>query len=126
MAKKYKLEFTIDRSKWGRGYLLGDDDGNETMCALGFLGKKLGIPKKELRNHSTPFGLCNENEKNKKKLGELGLLKCLGDGEVTDSGIANQIMNTNDKLSIHNRLREKRLRELFRKIDIKVNFINRY
>lgn len=122
-GKKYKFEFNIDRSKWCEGGLLIEDpERGAQMCALGFLGKALGVPKKHLSATSSPSGLP---KKYHARFGKLGILECPDEYATSpvDADIADEIMNAND---VAREDRETQLKKLFRKLDIKVNFINQF
>lgn len=121
--KKHKFEFSVDRSKWYTGGLLvkGDKPSEDTMCVLGFLGKKLGADRSALSNCGSPTGLPKEFHK---KLHKLGLLGCMN-GFPTETEIADEIMEVNDAHA-PNKDTEKNLKSLFKKLDIKVNFIGKY
>lgn len=124
MAKrKYKHEFTVDRKKWSEGGLT-EGEGPGTMCVLGFLGKSLGIPKKDLHGHGSLAGVASTHKKYAKKLGDLGLIKC-NEGNIESSIKASMAININDE-GIREDNTEERLKKLFDKLAIKVNFINKF
>jgi hypothetical protein len=110
---KLKHEFTIDRTKWGRGRLVDYDD---RMCAMGHLAYSIGVTKDEMYGKGTPDML---HPRVRSKFGNLGFLGCDGT-TARDNGVAGQIITANDTLNGEER--EKRLKQVFSKIGIKVNF----
>lgn len=108
--------FVIDRSKWGKGALYSDGK----MCALGFLGKSLGIPLSTLRNTGMPL----PHGPHGKKWAKVGLIKCV-EGHPVLEHICTEIVGINDSKSNHE-TREARLREKFKQKNIKVIFKGKY
>lgn len=123
--KKPKLTFTVDRSQWSMGGFLierNHPNGGDTMCVLGFLGKRLGMSKDELIDISHPGDITNKYYR--KKFADLGLAICDGT-DFRTSPIANKIMETNDDHK-PDKNTEKHLREYFNKLNIRVRFIKSY
>jgi len=121
---KYKFKFDVDRYRWSEGGLVNrkeHPDGGDTMCVLGFMGEALGIPKHALKHAGGPSTTAR---KYWKKWGELGLMECVH-GSAVSSSIANQIMSVNDR-GVANAGTESKLKKLFDRLDIKVNFINKF
>jgi len=112
---KPKFEFTIDRSKWITGTL---NDGDGRMCAMGFLAEAIGIPKEEIRGGMLPL----DDPKYKSRWGELGFLTCDGT-QAYSNNLAEHVASIND--STRRDEREKKLKQLFSGVGIKVNFVDK-
>lgn len=109
---KPKISFTIDRSKWGKHTLM-DVDGS--MCAMGFLGKELGVPNKDLKNKGFPS--LNQV----KYWGKTGLFKCKDGNALPDLTKQCRISSIND-VGPHNKRKEEKLINYFKKIGIGLKF----
>jgi hypothetical protein len=112
-------EFTIDRSKWGRGcgdgILLSPDDGK--MCCLGFYALACGVSPSSINNQGFPSDVAALP-------GEMDwLFRAFSDESVTPA--EEQIASTNDKENLLAKDREKKIREHFATRGIKVKFTGR-
>lgn len=139
MAKRVVKDikkFTVKRENWLRGEkndsrLLRYDDNK--MCCLGFYARACGIPKKYILDESTPnesYGnLLNMNTRwdsfliSKSDVCTDPFLISVDDAYTDDSKSANELMKINDDDTISDKTRENRLKKLFLKNGIKVNFV---
>lgn len=119
LTTKSKFSFTIDRSKWRKGTML-DDDGR--MCAMGFVAEAIGIPKTHFKHSGRPNIY---NPEDRKKWGEAGFLKCNGSNIPVLIGVVDKVIRTNDNSKIDTKTREKKLKEIFSEVGIKLKFKGR-
>lgn len=142
MAKKL-FGLTINRNRWFRGRgsdgsQLLTDEGQ--MCCLGFLARACGIPANEILDRATPeelfdhdaYPLVEGDPRWYKKVEQSPFIELVGDLHTPDnSDICEKLMEVNDSLSdecpdysdgISERVREKTIKQLMRKIGIKVTY----
>lgn len=113
-------EFTIYRDKWNRGkkfgttFLLNEDDNNN-MCCLGFLGKACGISLKRMQNKSMLFNVKKNSHRNYPIL----------DGEFSwcsFSQLNDKRWELYNNIAYSEKKREKELKIMFEEIGFKVQF----
>lgn len=112
------MKLVIIRSKWLRGerpsYLLRQRD--RKMCCLGFLGLACGLTKENILNVKIPV---------RPILGKSIWPKGIFDGIYdTLSSIAKGLVLVNDDITINDSTREKKIKELFSKIDVEAEFVD--
>lgn len=111
-------KFTVKRSKWARGGMNGHSrllNIEGCMCCLGFATNQISrIPKDKLANRS-----CPEDVFEKQSTFTTMDSKCVVDNELSINAI-----NINDDRILTEKMREKRLTELFRKHKINVKFVD--
>jgi hypothetical protein len=115
--------FTVRRKKWARGGINGEaallnDEG--CMCCLGFAACQISrIPKTILFDEGEPNGVYKSNS-------FLTVLEKLEDDstEVSNNDLANRAMAINDDTDISDKMREAKLKRLFRKHKIIINFVD--
>lgn len=113
------IKFTIDRSKWGRGQLLSAEG---RMCAMGFLGEKIGVPKGEmLRKGGPETNKALTTPETLDKWASVGLVAC-ENGRPTCTDTVNRIIEANDSLR-YAETREEKLKEIFKGIGVEVEFV---
>jgi hypothetical protein len=135
--KKIK-QFTVSRSKWGRGatggVLLRED--SRKMCCLGFFCRAAGIEPKTIRGVGAPDQLILEKSEELTKPQKECLLPLIDsdyaamvDTEsraVDNNNTCYSLMSVNDTIKgkyAKDENREARLIELFKQLGIKVKFI---
>ena len=130
MSKEYKdvKKFVVKRSKWYRGE--GDAESRlqtskNKMCCLGFYAKECGLKKKDILDIGSP----GEVPYDIKNLWDTFLLESkthfyTDEPSISDSSIANDMMEINDNEFITEKERELRLKELFKTQGIKLKFID--
>ena len=118
-------EYTIDRSKWvcgGKRFSekLGlpkmlNEEGR--MCCLGQICKAEGVSESELRSTGSPWTLNYD-------YGSKDIPDWMFNNRmrIQHSTIANKMMRVNDDFFLNQKKREKRLKELALKVDIKLKF----
>jgi|SRR5688572_23917735 len=123
------MKVTIDRQKWLRGtgsavsYLYRPDD--QKMCCLGFFALQCGYSIESIEKKSTPMDVVNPGLD---VLGDFGgVVDRVGPEDGTtyvNSGVAGELMRTNDQPFTPPPQREREITELFRSIGVEVEFIN--
>lgn len=127
----------IDRNKWLRGesansYLLREDDGK--MCCLGFESLRRGLSEEEITNVEAPQGVGHPEVFD----GDLIYMPSNGTtrfpGQPHPTQVCQELMMVNDEeLDIEEmnisesefeEERESKITELFKQIDIAVEFID--
>jgi hypothetical protein len=106
--------FTIQRSKWIRGYDHGDscllrDDG--CMCCLGFYCIAAGARKEDVLGITTPSSI--------RRGGLPRAATWLVDGSSGDCG---SLLTDNDSPDLESLARESRIRDLFARHNVRVTF----
>jgi hypothetical protein len=131
MNVKYKdvKKFIVKRSKWFRGQ--GDEQSrlqttDNKMCCLGFYAKECGLKKKHLLDISTPSEILYDIRTLWKSfLFDRKDIEFANDETwITDSNVANDLMEINDNKFITEKERERRLKDLFKAQGIKLKFID--
>lgn len=128
----------INRKTWCRGEGTGHLFNGETSCCLGFYARKVGIRNNQLFDLSSAFWIGRPNEVCKLSAetnGELspevaktraeklkGLVTRVG-GTYKNTRVCRQLMITNDDEDISDEVREGKIKELFKKINVNVVFI---
>ena len=138
------MKLTIDRSKWLRGEanscLLRPSDGK--MCCLGFYALSVGLSPEKITDISTPVGIPLDSiyETRSQLWGEgkwlfvptnaLAFLtnaytnsRTYG-GQESTSADSSDLMKYNDCPNLNPNIREERIKEIFAKHDVEVEFIN--
>lgn len=111
------LKLVIKRSKWLRGeggdcsYLLRKSD--KKMCCLGFLALACGYTRKNISGYAEPTCLVD----NKFPLG-------LIDEKGRSTPKCNSLMDINDSETFTDSVRELELKILFKKINVRVQFVD--
>lgn len=111
------LKLIIKRSKWLRGednwksYLLRKDD--KKMCCLGFLALKSGHTNKEVLNIQIPSEIQKDNKF------PHNIIK---NGRCTKTCFS--LMGVNDDGNIDEAKREYKLTKLFKRINIRAQFVD--
>lgn len=117
------IKITIDRSKWGRSELYNPK--NNTMCAMGFIGNALGIPKEAMAWESSPRTMDRDGKNNKdnmRKWGIVGIAKC-DNGDISfDSHFIDKVIDANDGLT-DGLYRERYLTSIFASKGLELEFI---
>lgn len=130
--KPTAFKFTIDRSTWLRGkmggYLLVNREAKKdissdiksdiklgSMCCLGHYALACGLQKRKISGKQDPQDIVCKNEQ------FLKLLKFESDMMV-DTDNTDMLIYTNDDPDITDKVREKTLKELFKNIDVIVDF----
>jgi hypothetical protein len=123
--------FIVDRSKWYRGRdnscLL--KPGNK-MCCLGFYAEACGIDRKLLRDVSTPGDvsllMSGEEDSNGKRVHQKSDMvwetKLVHGKDKQNSKTCDEMMKVNDDTYTTDKVRETKLKALFKKIGIAVRF----
>lgn len=131
--KTKKLKLVIDRAKWQRGSIYGDeayllDPESKKMCCLGFLSRACGLGPKTIQGLDCP-ATSELNTKAKEKLMKNPYSSWLfdedGDFDTAQSDDCVKAINFNDRNvteSFTERDREKRIKTLFAKHNISVTF----
>ena len=120
-SKKDTMDkFVIDRSKWLRGegpkgfsVLLRRSD--RKMCCLGFYGEHLGVSRRKLIDIGNPPVI--------KRFGELAPALVSTHDKSCNSSVCDQIIRVNDSQEISDKMREYRLKRLFKSIGVNVEFV---
>ena len=138
MATK-KKSFVVDRAKWRCGkegrYATGirDEEGclaktklldeHGSMCCLGFVSQQCGVPKKALDTYSP----ANLEPAQARKVCPV-LIKPDGWEHPEESGtqLNGEAIKINDNVHLTRRVREKRLKAVFKKHGYSIKFIGRY
>lgn len=106
---------TISRKKWlrgsGEGVLL-QTGGERKMCCLGFLTRACGL--KGLGGKMMPADL---------RVKIPGLVSYKISTGCANSGLGNKLAEINDDTNLTEKEREKRIREGFKKLGVKVKFV---
>lgn len=122
MQKSPIKKFKIDRKRWLRlskenelddSCLLNSD--NNKMCCLGFYSLARGLNKKYILDISEPSGLVKES-------GEYMLPELMYRKEC--SKIARKLMVINDNPNTSDEVKEKAIKNNFKKLGVKVEFYN--
>ena len=143
MKKLTKL--IINRKFWGTGKRSSKalyDATNHKYCCLGFYSKACGFENKELNNEGTPEELVGnflsdyryDNHCDSDKLSDIKdlpskfqkILKLLGRDTHSNSKICRKLMSANDNPKISDKIREKRISGLFKKIGVAVEYKGKY
>ena len=119
----------IEEKKWARGEesrLLDSEDGR--MCCLGFAALACGFTEDEINSNGLPEDMMNElDEDNKETKGSWysGLL--MEDpslrSKYKDTKLTSDLVSVNDDLFIDDETRKRRLKILFAKIGVEVEFV---
>lgn len=133
------MKYTIDRSKWRRGFErldvaevgyteLLNEKGN--MCCLGMIEEQRGCSRVRLLNAPNPASahLCDRSDGG---ISEPGLLWALNERHAEEkyvdiTQLTAAAMRINDDLYISDASREARLIELFAKHDVELVFEGEY
>ena len=119
-VKNHRL--VINRKTWlhGEGHcnsdMLRSSDGK--MCCLGFYCVSLGIPKRTIKDKSSPGEL---DSRFYDKLNRL-----LRPTTGFENLICERLISINDSVEKSDKLREKQLVNTFKKINVDVKFVNKY
>lgn len=122
MENKSTHSFTVDRSKWLRGYGGQCSSLNATgrryngMCCLGFLAISCGFSEEEIENAVSPEDVSSD----KGGLWPPGILSQAGN----NTDICLELMRFNDTGSLDDSYREEVLRNTFKEIGIEVSFVD--
>jgi len=113
-------KLVIDRKRWNRGRggsSLLNNQGK--MCCLGFLAKSFGHSEEDILNVTIPSGIENANLNKWHGL----LQKSSVESQNCVTNTCNHLMEINDNFRMTSSYRENRLKELFKKCNIDVEFI---
>lgn len=116
MQKSPIKKFRINRKTWLRGTLnscLLNEDGKK--CCLGFYSLARGLNKRDIVNKFEPSELTKDD--NSFMLPEL----CCDAG---DSKIASRLMCINDNSNTTDKVKEKAIKNNFKKLGVEVEFYN--
>ena len=123
-------KLTINRKRWLRGQkdsVLRNEEG--LMCCLGFycLLKKFKIS--DIFNRSAPEEVLKRTRVDViNKTTKLGRLLIDNDNEegkiINNNEVCNDLMICNDNTDISDKQRERRITQLFKKINVEVKFVN--
>ena len=119
MTKTKTRKVRIIRDNWLRGTsqtygnLMADSDG--CMCCLGFIANQISsIPKSRLLNNSTPEDVYRK----------ASILTIITDeGYVVNNQLAEKAITINDDEEISDKYREMRLKSLFKRYDLEIEFV---
>lgn len=125
---------TIDRSKWRTG----SDGPHHTgkgltqllnkqgfMCCLGFRCNQMGVLKKDLLGKSEPNDLSDEYDI-PDLVEDKPIYDWLGAMYYENTDFTREAIQINDDNSLTKKERERRIKEHFQKINVKVIFKNKY
>lgn len=121
-----KRAFVVDRRKWGTGEeggnLKRDDTGK--MCCLGFVGLQCGVPAKNLLSLGTPEEL---DPKDAQKFPAPFITLRVDEWGNTiqtyeDGPLINDATGINDDDEISDKMREYKLKRLFKKHGCSIRF----
>lgn len=120
--KKIKT-LTIDRRKWGRGvegdgkllHRADDEIDAGKMCCLGFYARVCGLTSRQIVDRAMPTGVSATAQ----KLLPDWLLLGTRMGKLPDVSF---LAHINDDSTISDKVREKKITEIFAKHGIKVEF----
>lgn len=130
-------ELTIKRSKWirGKGQFMDamcqkSEGKQETYCAMGFVGRAVGIRAVDLAEMGEPCDsdiFCTKEEKDNivKRWPSWVLMthhKHYDDTRYDNRKIVKQIIRINDDQDLSDASREKKLIALFKKVGITLRF----
>jgi hypothetical protein len=124
MEKLSWQDLIIKRARWLRGspgetrfsFLRHPD--NDKQCCLGFYARQCGIATKAIRGIATPDNIWGDDER--RKVQRLFLADTISSlNEITDD-----LMAVNDDSNITAKKRESQIRKLFRKLKVRVRFID--
>jgi len=116
-------KFTVKRKKWARGGQNGEAallNRQGCMCCLGFAANQISrIPKKQLADEGEP---CNVY----KASSFLTIAERNEDCEldIVNNDLSHKAIVINDDEDISDRLREEKLKKLFRKHGVLVKFVD--
>lgn len=117
---------TINRKRWGTGkeggMLLSSE--NNKMCCLGFYCRDAGVRKKDIWGLAMPSEVASA--KSAPKLIPL-IKEHSWDGTWEDKKITSNLAEVNDAtkgIYSNPERREKRIKQLFSKLGVKVKFVN--
>lgn len=114
-------KLVIKRSEWLRGttgsMLLRPSD--RMKCCLGFYALSVGVATEDIMDVGNPSFVFGGN--NAEKLNKLVYIDAGGNQQDTQVGI--DLMSDNDCIGMSDLDRELRITELFKKIDVEVEFI---
>lgn len=121
------FKFTIDREVWARGsketnILLNPQTGK--MCCLGIYALACGLKSKDIENAGTPEEIPVDYRaipKNYKFL----IDKQRDSYYFSDSDIVGKFVEINDSNKYHGKRREDKIKKLFLKNNIEVDFIGK-
>lgn len=109
----------IVRDKWYRGNSYNSSllraDGK--MCCLGFYAKKCGYAEEEIFTKTSPHDLAYHGQTIKE-----GLEKLL-DTRNSNNEICDQLIDINDSHITSEQVREQIVSDLFKQIDVEVEFV---
>lgn len=110
-------KFIVTKSKWGRGrregYLL-DEDG--TMCCLGFCLLQSGLTEEEISLKRMPRAVS-------KAVAPFSIPSCTPSLMAFDTHLSEDAARINDNTSILDEDRIGRLKELFARHDLELEFV---
>ena len=106
--------FTVSRRRWLRGDLHDSSlhrKSDHKQCCLGFLAREAGCSLNAIKGLGTPSELKDIR------------LKKLVDVNGYDTPTCDKLIEVNDDPSFSDKIREKKLKSLFKRIGVKVNFV---
>lgn len=126
MSQKTKklLKVVVDREKWIHGegdfdsYLLRERDGH--LCCLGFACLAAGLTTDQIKDQHAPHSIPDLVESKLPLLLQPTTIPEFY--KKTNSKVCNSMVNLNDKKDVKAAYRERRLRELGRKVGIEFSF----
>ena len=112
-------KLTIDRKRWLRGEtdsVLRNKKG--LMCCLGFYCLRKRFKVADILDVTSPSDVIYINGTT--RLDRLIVL----DDDADDNAVCNNLMIINDNTDISDKQRERRITQLFKKINVEVKFVN--
>lgn len=115
------FKLVIDRKRWHRGAM---KDGNDSslrvkatgnMCCLGQFALAAGATERQITDQPGPNNIQRQTRNNALKHKFFKKL-------YEDPNTCYNLMETNDKVCMSDRMREFRLKRLFKKIEVAVTF----
>jgi len=121
MVTKTKRKVTISRAKWLRGsmepYMV---DNKGCMCCLGFAANQISrITKRVMIGAGEPCDVYK-----KRSFLTIDGLDAWGSARVQNNQFADQAMDINDNAGLSEKMREYKLKRLFSKNGIELEFVD--
>lgn len=126
-------KFVIDRSRHLTGEVLEAaktqlhssllHSGTGLQCCLGQLGEHLGVPKPAMKDIGSPESLDPLRQEAFPQELFVTFLHDEGSTSFQDSSLSIEIQQINDEMGLSREERERKLAELFSKLDIEIEFV---
>lgn len=119
----------VSRKRWGRGEKGGGQllDSHGKMCCLGFACRQVGLKVADIKKAGLPLGAYNRIVALDHLVPETflnsPLLHINSEGMRTNSGLSMAAAIINDSLALTDKVRERKLRTLFKKHGHKIVFV---